>query len=155
MEKDISNHYKNKVNKVLVHSYLAYFFFFLVGVYLNLVFNFKISYSYKIAPTGFILLILGTLLIFWAQKTSRNLNKGNITKESFSKGPYRFTRTPTNSGLFFLMLGFGMIANSPLIIICSCIAFVVAKFIFLEKEEKLLAEKYGAPYLEYKKSVKF
>jgi len=149
------NPHKNKVNKVLVRSYSAYFFFFLVGVYLNLVFNFKISYSPKIAPVGFILLILGTCLVFWAQKTSRNLKKDDITKEAFSKGPYRFTRTPTNSGLFFLMLGFGMIANSPLIIICSCIAFIVAKFIFLEKEEKFLAEKYGAPYLEYKKSVKF
>jgi len=98
---------------------------------------------------------LGTLLIFWAQNTSRNLNTQNLTKETFSKGPYRFTSTPTNFGLFFLMLGFGMVANSFFIIVFSCVAFLIARFIFLEQEEKTLAEKYGAPYLEYKKMVKF
>jgi protein-S-isoprenylcysteine O-methyltransferase Ste14 len=83
------------------------------------------------------------------------LDTKNLTKETFSKGPYRFTSTPTNFGLFFLILGFGMVANSFFVIVCSCIAFLIARFVFLEQEEKVLAEKYGAPYLEYKKIVKF
>jgi protein-S-isoprenylcysteine O-methyltransferase Ste14 len=78
-----------------------------------------------------------------------------LTKETFSKGPYRFTSTPTNFGLFFLMLGFGMVANSFFIMTCSCVAFIIARFVFLTQEEKVLAEKYGRPYLEYKKMVKF
>jgi len=94
-------------------------------------------------------------LIFWAQNTSRNLNTKILTKETFSQGPYRFSSTPTNFGLFFLMLGFGMVANSFFIIFCSCVAFVIARCVFLRQEEKVLAEKYGAPYLEYKKMIKF
>ena len=146
---------KNNVHKVLVHSYSAYFLFFLAGVFLDLIFNIKVFTNLIVVPIGFMLLILGTLLVFWAQKSSRNLKIENITKETFQGGPYRFTRTPTNLGLFLLMLGFGMTANALFVILFSFVSFVVAKFIFLEKEEKILASKYGAPYLEYKSAVKF
>ena len=155
MENEATHPYKDKVHRVLASSYSAYLLFFLVGVYLNLFLNLKVFSSSVAILIGLILLVSGTLLIIWAQGTSRNLKKENITKEAFSHGPYSFTRTPTNFGLFFLMLGFGMIANSLCIILCSIIAFFVAKFIFLKQEEKILAEKYGAPYLEYKKAVKF
>jgi protein-S-isoprenylcysteine O-methyltransferase Ste14 len=154
MEGEKTHIHKNKVHKVLFHSYSAYFVFFLIGVCLDLIFNLKV-FNGSSTTLGFISLIFGTILVFWAQNTSRNLKKGQISKKTFSEGPYGFTRTPTNFGLFFLMLGFGMIANAFFIIVCSFLAFFVAKFIFLEKEEKILTEKYGLPYLEYKKAIKF
>ena len=103
---------------------------------------------------GAIFLIFGTCLIFWAQKSSLDLNKENMSKETFYHGPYRYTRSPTHFGLFLLILGFGIMTNALFIIIFSIISFILTKFILIKKEEKILAEKYGAPYLEYKKSVK-
>jgi len=155
MENEIQNKYKNKVHQILARSYTTYFVFFLMGVYLDIMLRFKVFISSVVVPIGFLFLVLGTILAVWAQKTSRNLDTKNLTKEVFCNGPYRFTSTPTNFGLFFLMLGFGMVANSLFIMVCSCIAFVIARFFFLEQEEKVLAEKYGTPYLEYKKQVKF
>jgi len=155
MEREELSIDKNKIHKVLAHSYSAYLLLFLLGSFLDLYFRLQVFSSSVVVPIGFILLIFGTLLIIWAQKTSRNLKKENITKETFRQGPYCFTRTPTSFGLFFLVLGFGMIANAFFIILCSCIAFFVAKFIFLNEEEKILAAKYCTPYLEYKKIVKF
>ena len=155
MEETLKEIYKNKVHKILARSYSVYLFFLLIGVFLSLAFNFKVFLHSIVVPIGFAFLVLGTILVFWAQNTSRNLNTKNLIKETFAKGPYRFTSTPTNFGLFFLMLGFGMIANSFFIMVCSCVAFLIARFVFLTQEEKTLAEKYGAPYLEYKKMVKF
>jgi protein-S-isoprenylcysteine O-methyltransferase Ste14 len=155
MESEISGKYKNVVHKILTRSYSTYLLFFLLSVYLNIVFNFNVFASSAVVPIGFCFLVLGTFLVFWAQNTSRNLNTKTLTKETFSQGPYRFTSTPTNFGLFFLMFGFGMVANSFFIMVCSCIAFIIARFVFLTQEEKVLAEKYGTPYLEYKKIVKF
>jgi protein-S-isoprenylcysteine O-methyltransferase Ste14 len=104
---------------------------------------------------GFIILILATLLILWAQKTSRDLRKVQPVKmEHFCRGPYCYTRSPTHFGLLFLMLGFGTIVNSFFIVICTFAAFIITRFVFLDKEEKILEEKYGTPYLEYKKKVK-
>ncbi|KKP85651.1 hypothetical protein A3B84_00500 [Candidatus Nomurabacteria bacterium RIFCSPHIGHO2_02_FULL_35_13] len=149
------NPHKNKVHKVLAHSYLFYFILFLFGLLLDFIFPFKIFEDYSMSLIGAVFLIFGTFLVFWAQKSSHRLQKENISREMFCRGPYRYTRSPTHLGLFLLMLGFGIIANALFIIIFSIISFVITKFVFIKKEEKILAEKYGAPYLEYKESVKF
>jgi protein-S-isoprenylcysteine O-methyltransferase Ste14 len=143
------------IHHVLAHSYSTYFILFLVGLSLDLFFKSKVFTGEVVVFFGMILLGLGTLLVVWAQSTSRNIDKGNITKEVFAHGPYCFTRSPTHWGLFLLMLGFGLIANAFFVIILTIISFVLTRLIFLRKEEKLLVAKYGSPYLEYKRSVKF
>jgi protein-S-isoprenylcysteine O-methyltransferase Ste14 len=143
------------VHQILAHSYTTHLLLFLIGVVLDLIFNYQFFNSSLVAPMGILFLTFGTFLIVWAQKTSLNFNKNNISKETFSQGPYRYTRVPTNFGLFFLVLGFGLIINAFFVILSAFISFLISKFIFLAKEEKMLALKYGAPFLEYKKMVKF
>ena len=145
----------NSVHRVLAHSYSMYFILFLIGLFLDFMNDFKIFNNPSIIFVGILFLIFGTFLVLWAQRTSRHLEKENISKETFSKGPYRFTRTPTNFGLLFLMVGFGLITNAAFVILFAVISFIFAKIVFLNKQEQILSEKYGAPYLEYKKSVKF
>ena len=152
---NIENLKRSRVHRILAHSYTMYFILFLVGVFLDFIFKIKIFTSSLALPAGIIFLIFASFLILWAQKTSRNLDIEDLSKESFSKGPYRYTRSPTHWGLFFLMLGFGIIANAVFVILSTFISFFIAKFIFLNREEAVLAEKYGAPYLEYKKHVRF
>lgn len=149
------NLHKNKVHKILAHSYICYFIFLLLGLFLDFIFPLKILKSSTTLPIGTVLLVLGTLLILWAQKSSLNLQKENVDKERFFHGPYRYTRSPTHFGLFLLILGFGIITNALFIAILSVISFFITKFVFIKEEEKILAEKYGTPYLEYKRSVKF
>ena len=146
---------KGSIHKVLAYSYFIYFTLFLVGIFLDLIFNFRVSDSPLMIPVGFSFLVFGSLLIFWAQRTSRTLSKESLTKENFYRGPYKYTRGPTHWGLFFLMLGFGMIINTFFVVLFSFVAFVFAKYTFLSKQEKLLEAKYGVPYREYKKIVKF
>ncbi len=145
---------KKSVHKVLAHSYTMYFILFLVGVILDMIFRLQIFASSLMLPVGFGVLIFATFLILWAQMTSRNLKTENVSKETFCKGPYCYTRSPTHWGLFFLMLGFGIIANAVFVILTTLFSFFISRFVFLEKEERILADKYGTPYLEYKKSVK-
>ncbi len=146
---------KDKVHIVLAHSYSVYFLLFLAGVFLDLIFNLKIFNFPFMMPLGVVLILLATLLIFWAQRTSRNLNKETLTPETFMKGPYRYSRSPTHWGLFFLMLGFGLLNGAIFIVIFAFIAFFLTKLVYLKKEEAILLKKYGAPYSEYKQIVKF
>lgn len=143
-----------RVHKILAHSYVTYFILFLIGISLDVVFKLKIFTHPITAVVGVVFLIFSTVLIFWAQKTSRNLDIANLSKETFCKGPYCYTRTPTHWGLFFLMIGFGIIANAFFVVLTSFISFIISKFFFLNKQESILAEKYGTPYLEYKKKIK-
>ena len=78
-----------------------------------------------------------------------------ITKETFSQGPYYYTKNPTNWCLFFLLLGFSMVNNLFFVFLSSIIYILITEFYFLKKQDFILTEKYGAPYLEYKKSVRF
>jgi protein-S-isoprenylcysteine O-methyltransferase Ste14 len=146
---------KQSVHRILAHSYSVYFIFFLIGLCLDLFFNLKVFNSSALTPIGLIFLILATILILSAQMTSRNLKKENISKETFCRGPYCYTRSPTHWGLFLLMIGFGLIANASFVILFTLVAFIITRFIFIDKEERILAEKYGTPYLEYKKIVEF
>ncbi len=146
--------HKNKVHWILAHSYTFYFILFLASVFLDFIFRIKIFISPVMVPTGVILLVFASFLILWAQKTSRNLDVKNVSKETFCKGPYCYARSPTHWGLFFLMLGFGIITNAVFVFLFTLISFLITRFTFLDKQEAALAEKYGAPYLEYKRSVK-
>ena len=154
-KESILHSYSNRVHKVLAHSYSFYFIFFLCGVLLDIIFPIKIFKATYIVSYGFTFLVLGTLLIFWAQRTSLHLEKAHLTKEAFCHGPYCYTRSPTHWGLFLLMLGFGMIANAFFVIVLTIVAFFLTKLIFLKREEALLVKKYGEPYIEYKRAVKF
>ena len=156
MEPEDKNTSKLSVHRVLAHSYTMYFVLFLIGVTLDLIFRLKIFRTSIMVPTGFFFLVLATVIILWAQKTGRDLRKvKEIKTEHFCRGPYCYTRSPTHWGLFFMMLGFGIMANAVFVILSTLISFIIAKFVFLDKEETILEKKYGAPYLEYKKLVKY
>jgi len=152
MDKEFKNH---TVHKTLAHSYIVYFLILILGVSLDLFFHIKIFNTSIMAPIGFVFLVLASFIIFWAQKSSRDLLKvKDVTKQHFCRGPYCYTRTPTHWGLFFLALGFGFIMNAFFIIILTVISFIITKITFVQKQEKLLEQKFGTPYTEYKKSVK-
>lgn len=146
---------KNSVHAVLAHSYAAYFIAFLLGLFLHFVFPIKIYEQSFVSPIGFIFLFVGTIVVFWAQNTSRKLDTSNLSKEVFLKGPYRYTRTPTQYGLLSLIFGFGFLMNSLNIVLLAILSFILGKFFFIKKQESLLSQKHGSHYLEYKKTVKF
>jgi protein-S-isoprenylcysteine O-methyltransferase Ste14 len=154
----VKNDKSQDVHRVLAHSYTVYFFLFLLGVCLDVLLQPKIflsqDASFNLTFIGTLLLMLASVLIVWAQNTSRNLEKNHISKESFCRGPYCFTRSPTHWGLFILMIGFGILTNAIFVILTTIISFILTKTIFLKKEESILEEKYGTPYVEYKKTVK-
>lgn len=145
---------KDEVHKILAHSYSLYLGALLVGLFLDFQFPVTIFSNQTMASLGAVFLLFATLLIGWAQNTNRDLNTHNLSVHTFMAGPYKYSRTPTHWGLFLLVLGFGIIYNALFIVILTTISFVITKFYFIGQEETLLAQKYGAPYLEYKKHVR-
>ena len=143
------------VHRVLADSYMVYLFALIFGLFLSATWPLKIFTDGFLLNTSATVLLLSSLLILWAQKSSRKFNKENVTVESFKKGPYRFTRNPTNVGLFLSVISFGIIVNSIFVIFLTLGAFAISRLFFIKEEEKILERKYGRPYLEYKKLVGF
>jgi protein-S-isoprenylcysteine O-methyltransferase Ste14 len=145
---------KDEEHKALARSYSWYFLFFLAGVLLDIFFPIRIFNNATLAPIGFIIAVLATLLIFWAQKSSRHLDKSNLSSETFRKGPYKYTHHPTHLGLFLLLLGFALMANAMYLLIFTALYGIFAKLFFFKEQDSILEAKYGSHFREYRKSVK-
>jgi protein-S-isoprenylcysteine O-methyltransferase Ste14 len=106
---------------------------------------------------GLFLIILGSMLIFWAQKSSKP-NNSQITKpiddSYFTRGPYKYNRNPTHVGLTTMTYGLAFMVNSLATVIFVFLAYVITKVFFITKEEKLLEKRYGEIYLKYKRKVR-
>ncbi len=150
---------KTTVHHVLAYSYGTYFLGILMGLLLDFFYPIAVFDHQSIPVFGFVLLTLGTYLIYWAQTTSRKTRyvrkglDGPVSKDLFARGPYTFSSSPTHLGLTLLSFGFALTINSAMLMLTTLVAFFITKFIFVKKEEKMLSEKYGEHYTEYRKSI--
>lgn len=147
------------VHNILAHSYLIYFAGLVIGVFLDAVFKWQIVSNTHVLVWAIIFMLLGTFFIIWAQMTSRktapNRNDlGTVSHTDFLRGPYCFTRSPTQVGLTLLIAGFGFFINSISVVVLTLIISILNHFTFVAKQEKRLATKYGESYENYKNKVK-
>lgn len=157
MEEKQHIHRKGATHFVLVHSYIIFLFAVVLGVLFDLLLKEKIFSNGIYQSIGFLMLIVSSLIIYWAQSTSSNYKKRigqDSSKSHFEYGPYKYLRSPTHFGLFIMTLGLSLIINSLFSVIFTFVAYFISKFFFLKKEEKILENKYGDVYTEYKKKVK-
>lgn len=147
------------VHQILANSYLLYLLAVIFGFVIDVLFPVQIPVK-AFSPLGLILIILGTVVIVWAQRSSgkssaiRRSAKEDLGVHHFSTGPYYVTRIPTQYGLFFMTFGLGMIFYSLFMMIAVLVAFIIARYVFIPKEEAYLVKKYGQAYLDYKKTVR-
>jgi protein-S-isoprenylcysteine O-methyltransferase Ste14 len=98
-------------------------------------------------------------VIFWAQRASHISTKARLaddrTHEAFSVGPYAFLRTPTQTSLFLLMFGLGLVVDILWISIFAILSLIINYIIFVKKQDKILLKRYGASYEKYRSKVRF
>ncbi len=144
------------VHEVLARSYLSFFVFCTIGIFFDLFFplNFFVPSLWIPAVSC---LVVGPAIIAWAQYSShhfaKDLLKGKkLTVDSFMNGPYQFVRNPTQIGLVILVLGYSLITSSAMLFAATLIAVLISNYYF-RTHEKILEDKYGEPYKQYKKAV--
>jgi protein-S-isoprenylcysteine O-methyltransferase Ste14 len=147
------------VHQVIAHSYLLYLTAVVLGLAIDIKRPFPFAFPF-IQETGMTLIVLGTIVIYWAQNSARkgaklrnNVNE-KICRDHFCMGPYVFTRIPTQYGLSFMALGLGFLWGSFSMVVLTVISFLIGRFVFVPKQERHLEAKYGEAYLEYKRHVK-
>lgn len=142
------------VHFVLSQSYFLYLYTIIIGFILGIVFPIVIFSGIIYQYIGIFLIVFGTFLIYWANKTSHSFHKTKPGNRKFFNGPYKYTRSPVHIGLSLMTLGLGFVFYSIYIVFLFVLLSCISKIIFLPKEEKLLEEKYGEEYSEYKRMFK-
>ena len=147
------------VHQILAQGYLIYLAAIVVGFGASYVWP-EITTMPDWGSWGMIGIIFGTLLVYWAQNASKRTAKNRSNPEvvgphHFCVGPYKWTRSPTQYGLFLMALGLAVLYGSFYMVIATVVALLVGKFVIIRAEEKKLVERYGQPYLDYQKEVRF
>jgi protein-S-isoprenylcysteine O-methyltransferase Ste14 len=138
---------------ILSKSYSLFFFSFVLGLIIDVLIRLRINIP-NIEIVGFCLLVLSSMLVYWAQSVNKTAKYNKDGTRNFSYGPYSFSRHPTYLGIFLMMFGAGLVMNSVSIAVVSIISFVVANFTFMAKEEARHIKKYGDLYINYTKKVR-
>lgn len=72
----------------------------------------------------------------------------------FTSGPYSVVRHPSYTGAFFAIIAGGVLLESLLGFIISCIAMMIAYFVRIRIEEKELIARFGNEYKQYQLRTK-
>ena len=158
-QKNMGAHTKT-VHYVLAKSYFLFFVAVLVGMFLDVLYPLQISANNPPVLLGGVMILLGTFVIAWAQKTSRagaterKDNTETLTHEHFLQGPYKYLRSPTHAGLTLLVVGYGLLSNELFVVLTTIVFAVISRVVYVARQEKMLEDKYGDSYKEYKSKVK-
>lgn len=139
---------------VLLGDYIMFFVALILGILLNFIFPNTLFNNLYAEYIGVIFLILGPVIILWAQSTSKKLAKNPPLVPTFTSGPYKYTRNPTHSGVIIMMFGFALIVHSVFSLIFLVIADIISRLTVLKKQDKILEDRYGDAFVDYKKKVK-
>lgn len=146
---------KSKLHIILSQSYSVYLFAIMIAVVID--FIYPISFSNKAFNyVGFSLLVLGSLLVHWAQNSSTKSKREMMERKcprNFATGPYKLSRRPTQLGLTLATLGFALVSESFFVVFATVLSYFVTRFIFLKYQEKILIERYGDAYCDYRDKV--
>lgn len=107
---------------------------------------------------GWPLILMGALLTLWCIATFVTRGRGTPApfdppREFVAAGPYRYVRNPMYIGGFGVLLGAGLVLQSPSIVGVAALFLLFFHLFVLLYEEPALTSRFGEPYVRYKSSV--
>lgn len=107
---------------------------------------------------GLFMLGVGILLLVVTVASFITKGKGTLapwapTQKLVVTGPYRYTRNPMISGVFFILLGEFLSVGSPKLFIWATCFLVINTVYFIFSEEPGLEKRFGEQYVIYRKNV--
>ncbi len=147
---------EQRINYLSSYPPIIQFIGVILGVCFDFFFPTKAPATHWGQIGGIFLILIATIVIFWSQKASaafRTREKRGDPRH-FLGGPYKWSSNPTSLALFLLIIGFGFLINSLMIILMSAIGYWISFIVYEEKKQKIMTEKYKNEYTDYQKKIK-
>jgi len=109
---------------------------------------------------GLVLIVLAIILdssslyLFIKKHTTINPMHPNHTKDLVTTGLYRFTRNPMYVGLLVILFGYAIWLGSLTPFVLLPLFYGLITNMQIKAEERILEEKFGQEYLDYKNRVR-
>lgn len=109
-------------------------------------------------PVGYVVagagaLVAGTCIATFVTRGRGTPAPFDPPREFVASGPYRWVRNPMYVGAAAVILGAGLVATSPSIVLLSFFFLLTMHLFVVLYEEPTLAAKFGASYDRYKAAV--
>lgn len=87
-------------------------------------------------------------------RSGQNPEPWKTTPSIVQSGIYRWTRNPMYVGMALLQIAVGLALDNAWMVLLSAASLGVVYVIAVVPEERYLEQKFGEPYLQYKRSVR-
>ena len=107
---------------------------------------------------GMLFFIIGFVLFIWCVSLFAKVGQGTLapwdpTRNLVAIGPYRYVRNPMISSVALLLISQTLLWLSWAVGIWTIVFIIINHIYFILSEEPGLEQRFGEPYLVYKKSV--
>lgn len=120
--------------------------------------NELIPHNPNLKIIGWLIAVVGSALFVYTVFLFKTLGNGTLapwepTKKLIVEGPYRYCRNPMITGVFFMILGEGLMLYSANVLAWAVAFFIINTIYFIFVEERSMMQRFGSDYLKYKKNV--
>jgi protein-S-isoprenylcysteine O-methyltransferase Ste14 len=114
--------------------------------------------TYPATFSGLILVGVGSWLRFWGGTVFYGKNRSMVSFKApptlVTTGPWKYSRNPLYLGLILIGLGFSLLFASTFDLSFTLVGAVLLQIEVVINEEKILSQKFGIEYADYKKQVR-
>lgn len=107
---------------------------------------------------GRILIAFALALMVWSiivmARAGTTPNPTRPTTALLTTGPFRLTRNPMYLAWELIVIGVGLAANAPWVILMAIPAAILTRRLVIDKEERYLDTTFGSEYRDYKSRVR-
>jgi protein-S-isoprenylcysteine O-methyltransferase Ste14 len=107
---------------------------------------------------GFLLVAIALALMIWSvivmSRAGTTPNPTRPTTALVTHGPFRLTRNPMYLAWELIVVGVGLAAHAPWVVLMAVPAAFITRRVVIDKEERYLAAKFGPEYQDYKSHVR-
>ena len=117
-----------------------------------------IPHNLSLKGIGWLIAVAGSALFVYTVFLFKTIGYGTLapwspTQKLIVEGPYKYCRNPMISGVFFMLVGEGLMLYSVNILVWAVSFFIINTVYFIFIEERELLQRFGSDYLKYKKHV--
>jgi protein-S-isoprenylcysteine O-methyltransferase Ste14 len=117
-----------------------------------------IPHNLSLKGIGWMIAVAGSALFVYTVFLFKTIGHGTLapwqpTQKLIVEGPYKYCRNPMISGVFFMLVGEGLMLYSVNILVWAVSFFIINTIYFIFIEERELLQRFGGDYLKYKKHV--
>jgi protein-S-isoprenylcysteine O-methyltransferase Ste14 len=148
---------KHRTLHRLSYAPIVFLAAFSVSLILQELLPYSIGLSDSMSKLGFILLIIGTVLVLAADRHRRPfIREAGADPEvsTLESGPYKFTRHPVYLGSLLMYAGIACVMNALIILVSAGLIFFALTFIIIPREERLMQKTFPEAYATYRSRVR-